>query len=108
MDGRKNNGGHSTKGFAGRKPKADEITMIQRMDATMAPEMVWAKLAAKVKDGDTQAIKAWLAYRYGQPKQSIDHTTKGDAIQDPRVVKEEIEKALKVLDENRGSTEDGN
>jgi len=24
MDGRKNNGGHSTKGFAGRKPKDEE------------------------------------------------------------------------------------
>ena len=30
MDGRKNNGGHSTKGFAGRKPKDEEIKLVER------------------------------------------------------------------------------
>ena len=29
MDGRKNNGGHSTKGFAGRKPKSEEIKLVE-------------------------------------------------------------------------------
>jgi len=83
MDGRKNNGGHSTKGFAGRKPKADEITIIQNMDAVAAPEKAWKALWGKVMDGDTQAIKTWLAYRYGQPKQSVDHTTNGKDIAPP-------------------------
>ena len=32
MDKRKNNGGHSTKGFAGRKPKTDEKRLIERLD----------------------------------------------------------------------------
>ena len=31
MDGRKNNGGHSTKGFAGRKPKSEEIKLVERL-----------------------------------------------------------------------------
>lgn len=79
-DGRKNNGGHKT---AGRKPKADEIKMIERMDATLAPKEAWEALADKVKEGDTQAIKTWLAYRYGQPKQSVDHTTNGNEIKLP-------------------------
>ncbi len=69
MDNRKNNGGHSTKGRAGRKPKANEISMIEKMDATLAPKVVWEKLADKVKEKDVQAVKTWLQYRYGMPKQ---------------------------------------
>jgi hypothetical protein len=71
-DGRRNNGGHSTKGKAGRKPKADEIRLIETMDAVKAPKEVWEALAKKVDDGDTQAMKSWLSYRYGMPKQSVD------------------------------------
>jgi len=72
MDGRKNNG--AKKGVSlgqGRKPKAEEIAMIENMDATKAPIEVWQKLAEKVDSGDTQAIKCWLEYRYGKPKQLI-------------------------------------
>jgi hypothetical protein len=69
MDRRKNNGGHSTKGRAGRKPKADEISMIEKMDATLAPEIVWENLSKLVEKKDVQAIKTWLQYRYGMPKQ---------------------------------------
>lgn len=66
---------------AGRKPKADEISMIQSMDATLAPIKVWQKLALRVNEGSDTAIKTWLSYRYGQPKQSVDHTTDGDKIE---------------------------
>jgi hypothetical protein len=79
-DGRANNGGHSTKGRAGRPPKADEIAVIEQMDAIAVPAKAWARLWALVESGDAQAIKTWLAYRFGQPKQSIDHTTKGEAV----------------------------
>jgi hypothetical protein len=79
-DGRKNNGGHSTKGFAGRPKKADEIKLAKQMDAVLIPEKVWKALADKVKDGDGQCIKTWLSYRYGMPKQSTDITSNGDNI----------------------------
>jgi hypothetical protein len=79
-DGRKKNGGHSTKGFAGRKPKADEIKVAEEMDAVLIPKAVWQALAEKVKEGDGQCIKTWLSYRYGMPKQSTDITTNGDNI----------------------------
>ena len=65
-DNRKNNGGNKS---AGRKPKADEISMIENMDATKAPVEIWQKLAKKVDEEDVQAIKTWLQYRYGMPKQ---------------------------------------
>ena len=79
-DGRKNNGGHSTKGYAGRKPKADEIKLIEQMDAVLVPEKVWAKLAELVQAKDAQAIKTWLSYRFGQPKQVMDIETGGNPI----------------------------
>ena len=69
-DGRKNNRGH--KGKAGRKPKADEIKLIEQMDAIAAPAKVWRALFDRCQEGDTQAIKCWLSYRFGMPKQTID------------------------------------
>ena len=71
---------------AGRKPKADEIKIIEQMDAVLAPAKVWQKLADLVESGDQQAVKTWLSYRFGQPKQSIDHTTDGDKINTIKVV----------------------
>ena len=86
MDNRKNNGGHSTKGRAGRKPKADEIKLIEQMDSIAAPDKVWKALFDKVQEGDTQAIKTWLQYRFGMPKQVIDqnnnHTISNFSIKD--------------------------
>jgi hypothetical protein len=73
MDGRKNNGGNKN---AGRKPKADEIKLIESMDAITAPESVWRALYAKVEEGDVQAIKTWLSYRFGMPKQTVEQNSK--------------------------------
>lgn len=72
-DERKNNGG--AREGAGRKPKADELKLIETMDAILIPESVWSSLADKVESGDTNAIKTWLSYRYGMPKQTIDQKT---------------------------------
>ena len=65
---------------AGRKPKADEIKLIEQMDAVAVPEDAWRALWAKCQEGDTQAIKTWLNYRFGMPKQSVDLTTKGEKV----------------------------
>jgi hypothetical protein len=79
-DGRKNNGGHSTKGYAGRKSKENQLKLIEQMDAVEIPDTLWRILADKVKEGDTQAIKIWLSYRYGKPKQFTDVTTNGNQV----------------------------
>lgn len=70
---------------AGRKPKADEIKIIEQMDAVAVPEDAWRALWVKCQEGDTQAIKTWLNYRFGMPKQSVDVTTKGESL-GPRIV----------------------
>jgi hypothetical protein len=68
---------------SGRNPKADEIKIIEQMDAVAIPEKVWKALYLKVEEGDTIAIKTWLNYRFGMPKQKFDHTTDGERITPP-------------------------
>ena len=73
MDKRETNGGARI--GAGRKPKIDEISLIESMDAITAPKEVWIALFNKVKEKDVNAIKTWLGYRYGMPKQTVDNNT---------------------------------
>ena len=72
--GRKGNGHGGARPNSGRKPKSDEIKMIEQMDAIAAPEEAWRMLWDRAKDGDTPALKAWIEYRHGKPKQSLDAT----------------------------------
>ena len=57
---------------SGRLKKDEVISLIETMDAVKVPEAIWIKLAERIEDGDTNAIKTWLQYRYGMPKQVID------------------------------------
>jgi hypothetical protein len=69
-----NSKGHNHGGVRkgqGRPSKADELKVIEAMDAVMVPEDLWKALAKQVKKGDTQAIKLWASYRIGLPKQMI-------------------------------------
>ena len=68
---------------AGRKPKIQEIKIIEQMDAVSVPNEIWEALLFKVKEGDTAAIKLWLSYRFGMPKQQIDVTSNGESIAPP-------------------------
>ena len=70
---------------SGRKPKAQEIQIIEQMDAIAVPEKVWQALFQLCEKGDPQAIKTWLNYRFGMPKQSVDVTSKGESL-GPRIV----------------------
>jgi NADPH-dependent ferric siderophore reductase len=68
---------------AGRKPKIDEIKVIEQMDAIAVPAQAWKALWAKVEEGDIQAIKTWLSYRFGMPKQQLDVTSGGEKVTAP-------------------------
>lgn len=72
MDKRKNNGGHSTKGFAGRKPKTEEKRLIERLDNIIDNEEAIKKLGELIYKGDIRALTLWFGYRYGKPKESVD------------------------------------
>ncbi len=85
MDGRRNNGGHSTKGFAGRKPKADEIKLIERLDNIIDSDDAIKQMLSLIQDGNLQAIKLYMEYRFGKPKESLDVTSNQETISIPLV-----------------------
>lgn len=95
-DDRRENGG--ARPGSGRKPKADEIKLIEQMDAVMVPLEVWQALASKVESGDVQAQKTWLSYRYGMPKQMIEQTTIN--IDAGKLTDEEIKKINDSLEQS--------
>ena len=68
---------------SGRKPKVQEVKLIEQMDKISVPDEIWNALLFKCKQGDTGALKLWLAYRFGLPKQQIDVTTNGESIAPP-------------------------
>lgn len=68
---------------AGRKPKADELKVIEQMDAVAAPRALWEKVWFKVEEGDIQAMKLWAQYRFGMPKQSIDANLRHSTVKPP-------------------------
>ena len=53
------------------------------MDAIAVPNEIWKALLYKCKEGDTAALKLWLSYRFGMPKQQIDITSNGEKIAPP-------------------------
>jgi hypothetical protein len=67
---------------AGRKPKADEERLIEKMENVLSSDKVLATLAFRVQEGDIPAIKLWLSYRYGMPSQSVDLTSGGKKIEE--------------------------
>lgn len=68
---------------SGRKPKVQEVKLIESMDAISVPDEIWKALLYKCLQGDTGALKLWLSYRYGLPKQQIDVTSNGESIAPP-------------------------
>ena len=72
MDNRKNNGGHSTKGFAGRPKKEDELKLIEKLDNLIDNDEVIKTLGTQILKGDSRAMNLYFGYRYGKPKESVD------------------------------------
>jgi hypothetical protein len=68
---------------SGRPPKIQEIKLIEQMDAICVPDKIWEALLYKCQQGDTNALKLWLSYRFGLPKQQIDVTSNGEKIAPP-------------------------
>ena len=72
MDGRKNNGGHSTKGRGGRNPKTQEKELIEKLDNIINNEEVIKKLKHLIDKGDMRALNLYMGYRYGKPRETKD------------------------------------
>ena len=78
-DGRKNNG--AKKGIyqgQGRKPKADEIQLIERLSPM--DDTALRALEMGVKSGELGFVKLFMEYRFGKPKESMTINTGETAI----------------------------
>jgi len=84
MDGRRNNGGNKN---AGRKPKAEEAKLIERLDNIINRDEVIEILGNKIKQGDQRAMTLYFNYRYGKPKESVDITSEGFNINFKDIIK---------------------
>ena len=69
MDRRKNNGGHKT---AGRKSKAEEIQMIERL--TPLEPKAFEALKEGIDKGDFKYVQMFYHYYAGKPKETKDIT----------------------------------
>ena len=89
---------------SGRPPKILEVKLIEQMDRICVPEKIWEALLYKCQEGDTAALKLWLSYRFGLPKQQIDVTTNGENIAPPIqwITKNIAIESAKVISEEIG------
>jgi len=74
VDGRRNNGGHSTKGRAGRPPKITEKKLRAISQSAIrkefgSEEKMWREIAKKAKGGSFPHLQKLLEYNYGKPKE---------------------------------------
>tara|TARA_R100000234_G_scaffold32811_1_gene19287 strand:+ start:1355 stop:1603 length:249 start_codon:yes stop_codon:yes gene_type:complete len=70
MDGRKNNGGHSTKGRAGRKPKQEEVQLIEKL--TPLEPLAFIALKEGLEKKDFKFVQLYYNYFAGKPKETKD------------------------------------
>ena len=82
-DGRKNNGGHKN---AGRKSKAEEFKLIEKLDKYIDQQKVFETLGNLIEEGNLKAVEIYLNYYFGKPTEKVDHTTDGEKINNPIVV----------------------
>jgi len=68
MDGRKNNGG--ARQGAGRKPKAEELQLIEKLSPL--DDAAYDVLKDGLKNGDFRFLKLFYEYRYGRPRETKD------------------------------------
>lgn len=69
-DGRKNNGGNKN---AGRKPKIEELKFIEKLDNIIDSDSAIKKLFELIKDNNFNALKLYIEYRFGKPKETIEN-----------------------------------
>ena len=91
LDKRKDNGGN--RAGAGRKPKAEEQKLIERL--TRLADDAYKALHNALKDEQGWAVKLFMEYMNGKPNQRIENT---NVNYNQDLTKEEIERINKELD----------
>ena len=77
------NAGGSRPG-SGRKPKIEEIALIEKLDSAIDQDDVLEVLSTLImQSGDFRALQLYFQYRFGKPKESVDVTTNGESFNMP-------------------------
>lgn len=90
---------------AGRKPKADELELIERLSPL--DDIANKKLAEGIEKGSFHHLKLFYEYRYGKPKQIVDVTTNGNDINNSNITNLSFEQLLKLAHGNKGADNTG-
>lgn len=94
-DGRKNNKG--TKGNkGGRKPKDVELKFIEKLDNIIDSDIAIEKLKQLIKDDNFPALKLYIEYRFGKPKEVVENINHNF---NQEITEEEAKKINKILNE---------
>lgn len=72
------NGWGGPRNGAGRKPKADEIALIEKLKPL--DELAFQALQDGLQKKDQVCLKLFMAYRFGQPKQTVEATIDGGVL----------------------------
>lgn len=83
---------------AGRKPKADELKLIERLDNVISSDDALAALKYLIKERNFNAIKLYFEYRFGKPKEVIENINRN---YDAGKLTEEEAKMLNDVLENK-------
>jgi hypothetical protein len=80
---------------AGRKPKADEQELIEKLSAYN--DTAHDKLKEAVELGEQWAVKMYFEYFYGRPNQTINHKNNGEKFETTVLSKEQQDKLIDKL-----------
>ena len=80
---------------AGRKAKADEQELIEKLSAYN--DTSHEKLKDAVDAGEQWAIKMYFEYFYGKPNQTINHKNNGEGFETTTLTKEQQDKLIDKL-----------
>lgn len=82
---------------AGRKPKEEELKLIERLDNIINSEDALKALKDLIAEKNFNAIKLYFEYRFGKPKEVIENINRNfDA---GTLTKEEVEILNQVIEE---------
>ena len=80
-DGRKNNKGTIGNKGGGRKPKADEEKLIQKLSEL--DDTAFECLKNGIEEGNYNFWNKFMEFRYGKPKERVDVTSNDEGINIP-------------------------
>jgi hypothetical protein len=72
MDKRKNNKGQIGNAGGGRKSKIDELAFLEKLDNIIDSDSALLKLKNLIENDNFPALKLYLNYRFGAPKETIE------------------------------------